>query len=283
MSEYIPPPPPPAMAVAPMQSYGEQPLILYRDYELNRWVFQCDYNSRHVAKENGFFWDKERNQWFTADPFFAMKLVHYAEPTTRAGLVSYWNSAKTSFEASKSKSDADRENEAEMYIPVPQGMNYKDYQRTGIEFLVRENSPCGNTLLGDEMGLGKTIMVIGAINYLSDALSNRRLSSVLVICPASLKLNWARELRKWLVGSLTYGIADGKYFPRHAQIVIINYDVLEKWADILTTKVWDMLVCDEAHYLKNPLTKRSQQVYSLQGKRKIYATGTPIVNRPKSP
>lgn len=281
MSDYIPPPPPPGMSAEPVMSYGTQPLKLYRNNILNRWVFECDYDSRHVAKDCGFSWDKESKHWFTDQAFFAMKLIAYADPETRSGLVGHWQQATGQFQESSLKHSGERKEVAEVYIPVPQGMTYKDYQRVGIEFLVRDAAGCTNTLLGDEMGLGKTIQVIGAINYLSDALSDRKLQNVLIICPASLKLNWARELRKWLVGSLAYGIADSKYYPRHAQIVIINYDILEKWSEVITAKSWDMLVCDEAHYLKNPLTKRSQLTYQIEGKRKIYATGTPIVNRPK--
>ena len=63
--------------------------------------------------------------------------------------------------------------------PVPNGLGYLGFQEEGIDWLVQHPS----TLLADEMGVGKTIQSIGLINALD-------LKSVLIVCPASLKLNW---------------------------------------------------------------------------------------------
>ncbi|RKY14946.1 MAG: hypothetical protein DRQ55_20105, partial [Planctomycetota bacterium] len=64
---------------------------------------------------------------------------------------------------------------------------------------------------------------LGVVN--ADAAAQR----VLIVCPASLKLNWAREAARWLVDRGPVGVA-GKTFPEDAQVVVINYDVLSKWA-----------------------------------------------------
>lgn len=263
------------------KDFGTESLSLLYDCIKKRWVFTCDYYSRHIPKDNGFWWDKETREWFTTDPFHAMKLIHYSDGATRDGLAKLWCSSATNFQASQLPSAEVQEVHTVTYIPVPHGMDYLDYQRVGIEFLVRDDPRCGNTLLGDEMGLGKTIEIIGAINYLSDAMSGRKLRNVLIVCPASLKINWGKELKKWLVGPLTWAIASPKYFPRGADIVVINYENLGKWESAIASREWDLLVADEAHYAKNPNAGRSKALYSIAAHKRIYATGTPIVNRPK--
>lgn len=109
---------------------------------------------------------------------------------------------------------------------------------------------------------------------------------VLIIAPASLKINWQRELLKWLVRPLTIGFANGSV--PDTDIVIINYEILKKHSAALRDINWDMIIADECHRLKNPKSQRSQQVYgnkkekltALKAKRRIFLTGTPILNRP---
>jgi SWI/SNF-related matrix-associated actin-dependent regulator 1 of chromatin subfamily A len=138
------------------------------------------------------------------------------------------------------------------------------------------------------MGLGKTIQAIGVIN------ASPRPKKVLVVAPASLKLNWKRELEKWLTYPLTVGVA-GNELP-DTDIVILNYDVLGKFKDKLMSASWDILIADEAHYAKNPKAQRTINLVGAEkkiggkyvkvpgiadkAKRKIFLTGTPILNRP---
>src|ERR1700674_3033206 len=87
--------------------------------------------------------------------------------------------------------------------PVPKGLNYLPYQRDAIAFALEHE----NCLIADEMGLGKTIEAIGVSNALPSA---RR---VLIVCPASLKLNWQREWECWDVKHLSVGTVTGDEFP----------------------------------------------------------------------
>jgi SWI/SNF-related matrix-associated actin-dependent regulator 1 of chromatin subfamily A len=161
---------------------------------------------------------------------------------------------------------------------------------------------------------GKTIQAIGIAN--SSSLIHR----VLVICPSSLKLNWKKEWLKWDVKSLSVGIvsAGKKQFPE-ADVVILNYDMLGKFQNSLRSVEWDLLIIDECHYLKEGKTGRTQEVFGrkkarvqkrtrtveieladgtkkkvkeqydrevlalepLKARRRVFLTGTPIVNRPK--
>ena len=123
------------------------------------------------------------------------------------------------------------------------------------------------------MGLGKTVEALGVVN--AEGAEARR---VLIVCPASLKLTWARECERWLVGERAVGVA-GKAWPELAEVVVINYDILGKWERELA-EPWDVLVADECHYVKNKDAKRSKRLYAIEARRKLFLTGTPILNRP---
>lgn len=191
---------------------------------------------------------------------------------------------------------ASRATDADVRIPAPDGQSYLGYQKAGIVF--SHSRPDGlGTLFGDEMGLGKTIQAIGLINCLLTEVVDPKLR-ILVICPASLKLNWYRELQKWMVVPTPLFIADSKTCPNLLGVVIINYDILHKHADFLHEIEWDVVICDEAHYLKagqksrrgkmvfgiEPTEKQAKagvtRVPGIRAKRKLLLTGTPIANKP---
>jgi len=129
------------------------------------------------------------------------------------------------------------------------------YQIEGIEFASKHR----NTLIADEMGLGKTIQAIGYIN------ANAGISKVIVICPKSLVINWRHELDRWLT-------------RKEVDIEIISFGVLHK----LPSDEIDLIVIDEAHFIKNPKSQRSQEAKRITSKAKhvLLLTGTPIENRP---
>ncbi len=162
--------------------------------------------------------------------------------------------------------------EVAMALPCPDGLSYLGYQRAGIAYAIGRQG----TIIADEMGLGKTIQAIGVINATSEV------KTVLVVCPASLKHNWAREVRKWSSRPTNVHIVNGKRPPsedKEVQVDIINYDILHK----LDEKVgFDLLVCDEAHYVKNGKAKRTKALHALarRCKRVVLLTGTPILNKP---
>lgn len=165
--------------------------------------------------------------------------------------------------------------------PCPAGLSYLPYQKVGVRFALDNDA----TLLADEMGLGKTIQAVGVIN------GDTSLKRILIVCPASLKLNWAKELKTWLTRHLSVAIVDGKVFP-DASVTIINYDILTKWLTKIHGQVWDLVVIDESHYLKNPKAQRTVAAlgkwdrspdkirHPIQARKKIAMTGTPILNRP---
>lgn len=176
----------------------------------------------------------------------------------------------------------------DVVFPTGPGMNLFGYQKAGVMYALARPG----TLLADEPGLGKTAQAIVVSNCHPEF--KRRL----VICPASLKENWRREIRKWQTPAAPIFVADSKTLPDMIGWVVINYDVLAKHEEALFKIQWDFIVCDEAHYLKNPDAQRTKMVFGLKPSRKQAAagvpavpalhapvrmllTGTPICNRPK--
>ena len=106
--------------------------------------------------------------------------------------------------------------------------------------------PAGAAFLADEQGLGKTIEALATLQA-ADAFP------AVVVCPASLKLNWVRELEHWLPGRSTRALSGhgGTAPPATADITVLNYDIVAARVDELTALSPRALVLDESHYCKN--------------------------------
>ena len=166
---------------------------------------------------------------------------------------------------------ASRAADAAIDIPCPDGEEYRPFQRAGIAYALERDA----TLFADEMGLGKTIQAIGVINATKP-------DTVLVVCKASIKINWRNELEKWLVDERRIDIVNGggHPFPSDPDVVVINYDVLTKHAAELHGRTWGLVVLDECQYCKNPRAKRTKAAIAIRAERKLALTGTPILNKP---
>jgi SWI/SNF-related matrix-associated actin-dependent regulator 1 of chromatin subfamily A len=183
--------------------------------------------------------------------------------------------------------EASRATSAAGELPHPAGLDYMPFQKAGIAYALGRRG----VLIADEMGLGKTIQAIGIIN------AEPAITSAVIVCPKSLKLNWQRELEKWLTKPMSIAVVNGKGWI-DADIVIMNYESLSKYEKELRARTWGALILDEAHYIKNAKTARSEFIKGRQKKadahgniikkeikpipadRHIRLTGTPIVNRP---
>lgn len=254
--------------------------------ENNRFEAIAAYDDRHVLKGAGFWWDNKVRRWHTNKIDIAMKLVEYFDDSAKARCASFLEAVDKS-QATTSSQD----------FPSPTGLNYLGYQRAGIEFALER----GGTLIADEMGLGKTIQALGMVN------ADDRIKSVLCVVPASLRINWEREARKWLIRDFNFCVVNSpKPPPADANFVIVNYDRLKgKVLESLMACPWDMLIVDECHYLKNSKAARTKKVLGIPKQwgrkktgewytkkervpglidrafmKKVFLTGTPILNRP---
>lgn len=216
------------------------------------YVWHGAISDKHHAKAAGFEWSIANQRWETGRHDAAAQLRHCFDEQA-AHLAA--------------RSEASRAVDAPITVPAPAGKSYLGYQRAGVSFLLANE----NALLADEMGLGKTIQAIGLINACPDVIS------VIIVCPATLKANWRRELAAWLTVPMTVAVvgASAKVLPR-ANILIVNYDILQRhqWPEV------DLLILDEAHYIKSPLARRTKKALAIRARRKIFLTGTPIESRP---
>ncbi|PIE51948.1 helicase Snf2 [Candidatus Fermentibacteria bacterium] len=135
-------------------------------------------------------------------------------------------------------------------------------------------------LLADDMGLGKTVQAIGAIALLKELRDIRR---VLVICPASLKHQWEREISRFTGFSSRViagppGLRDEQY-RNPAFINIINYELVRRDADSMQIMEPDVIILDEAQRIKNWRTKTADAVKRLKSRYAFVLTGTPLENR----
>lgn len=151
-----------------------------------------------------------------------------------------------------------------------------EHQKLAIEKLVGSKK----FILADDMGLGKTTATIIA------ALETG-VEKILIVCPASLKLNWQREIENYTDRPIY--IAEGKKFSTEHDFVIVNYDILKNFYDLkdkdnslITQSNFDLIILDEAHYVSNAQAQRTKLVNSFCKIPKYLwlLTGTPMTNRP---
>jgi SWI/SNF-related matrix-associated actin-dependent regulator 1 of chromatin subfamily A len=238
-----------------------------------------DYSEKDLIKGKGWQWGMFRTDGGELGKFWWTKRLDVAAP-----FVAFADeSCKAQLDVIAKEQEANREmsraTDAEIDVPAPEGLAYLPYQKAGIQFAYAHT----RMLLADEMGLGKTIQVLGLINYVPS------IKNVLVVCPASGRINWYRESTKWLMRKFNFGIAQGNDFPFMANFIIVNFDILSRHGDFLREREWDLLCIDESHFLKNPKAKRTKQVFGnkkekldpIPAQRVMLLTGTPILNRPK--
>ena len=149
------------------------------------------------------------------------------------------------------------------------------FQRTGVLY-ARQKQRC---FIGDEMGLGKTVQAIATVEADIDY-------PTLVVCPASLRLNWKHEYEKWVphrsVNLLYVRLLPLFELQSPADIDIINYDILDKRMSYLIQRGYKSLIVDESHYLKSMETKRYRAMTKLCIiPHRYFLTGTAILNRPE--
>jgi len=179
--------------------------------------------------------------------------------------------------------------DAEIDIPKPPGLtlDYRGYQKAGVAYGLSRDA----VLIGDAMRLGKTVQAIGVCSCIPDV------KRVLIICPATVKLQWMRMWQLWTAHQeLSVGVVYGKETKSYADVTVINYDILINHREFIYSIDWDVLICDESHYLRNPKAARTKCVFGAKGKkgeievqrqfkpirakRKIFLSGTQYYKRP---
>jgi superfamily II DNA or RNA helicase len=159
----------------------------------------------------------------------------------------------------------------------PEGLHatLRGYQRRGLAWLLAMCELGMGGCLADDMGLGKTIQVIAL--HLA-----RGRGPMMVVCPASLLGNWARELSTFAPSlPVRRYHSDGRHLDRLAptEVVLVTYGVARRDRAALARIRWDLVVADEAQHMKNPHSRTARELRGIPSRARVALTGTPVENR----
>ncbi|MBZ6196151.1 ATP-dependent helicase [Streptomyces olivaceus] len=174
---------------------------------------------------------------------------------------------------------ADPETQDTVAQPSALDATLRDYQRRGLNWLVRMTSLGLGCCLADDMGLGKTITLIAL--HLHRQTDAGAAGPTLVVCPTSLMGNWQREIERFAPGTPVRrfhgtrrdldGLVDGEF-------VLTTYGTMRLDTGRLSAVPWGMVVADEAQHVKNPYSQTARQLRSIGARARVALTGTPVEN-----
>lgn len=213
---------------------------------------------------------------FTKEPYCAATFWEYATPEAKHELGGIYDEIQASWKA-----------ESGSHIACPPDKELWGFQRADVEYALRRK----NTLIGDQPGLGKTPV---AICYANEVRAKR----VLVICPASIRIQWVIKIREW--STMPYPLiihpimhSRNGVHPE-ANWTVVSYELARTpaIAMALAKGFYDVLILDEAHYLKTHDSKRTRAVFgggedpiaealAHRAGSILALTGTPLPNRPR--
>lgn len=243
------------------RSSGLDPNVLIREHGLD-FSIPASNNSTAVL--------------FTREPYAAASFGRYATPAARGELHGILKEIEASWKP-----------ESNAIIACPADQQLWPFQKADIEYALRRK----NTLVGDQPGLGKTPIGICFANEI-------KAKRVLVICPASVRIQWVKRIREWTTLKWPYTVHSILH-SRHgvhpnAQWTVVSYELArtEAIGKALAKGHYDLLILDEAHYLKTIDSRRTRAVFgggrsesfaalASRSERILALTGTPLPNRPR--
>jgi SWI/SNF-related matrix-associated actin-dependent regulator 1 of chromatin subfamily A len=213
---------------------------------------------------------------FTHEPYAAAQFAEYASERARSELTPLLREI-----------DASWAPEDTGHYKVPYDKELWGFQKADLAYALRRR----NTLIGDEPGLGKTQV---AIAFANETGAKR----ILVMVPASIRLQWVKRIREWTTMAYPYTIhpvmASRNGVNPHANWTIVSYDLArtEAIGRALASGSYDLLILDEGHYLKTIDSRRTRAVFgggdtplfepiAHRAGSILALTGTPLPNRPR--
>jgi SNF2 family DNA or RNA helicase len=175
--------------------------------------------------------------------------------------------------------DASRTVDADVQIEGLVGSPFP-YQKAGMAYCISvltQSKFKKGVIIGDQPGLGKTVQSLGVLESLNAF-------PAIIVCPATLKLNWEKEINRWLPHRTTQVLTGKTTHELNADIVIINYDILVPWTEHF--RGFKAIVADESHYVKSKTAQRTKAALKISKRLldkeavRICLTGTPVTNRP---
>jgi SWI/SNF-related matrix-associated actin-dependent regulator 1 of chromatin subfamily A len=214
--------------------------------------------------------------FFTREPYAAVTFMPHATNMAAIQLSRLSGAIDTSWKL-----------DSKANIKVPAGRELWGFQKANVEYALQRT----HTLIGDQPGLGKTPTAIAFANEINA-------KRVLVICPASIRLQWVRRIREWTTMSYpftVYPVLNGRngVHPT-AQWTVVSYELARspEIGRALARGMYDVMILDEAHYLKTPTSRRTRAIFgggenppfehlSSRVGSILALTGTPLPNRPR--
>ncbi len=246
---------------AAIESYDYLQNVLSNGFEENIDKIENDYQYLHDSISDTYAWNE-----FTKNPISFNTLLEEIIPELIGGSNDVYGLPE----------DIVEEIQTEDYSLGGLHCNLRRYQRFGVNYILHQRK----VLLGDEMGLGKTIQAIATMV----ALRNQGETHFIVVCPASVLINWCREIEKFcdiqaikVHGSTrTSGMKD---WINSGGIAVTTYETTSVF-ELPKSLKCGLVVVDEAHYIKNPDAKRTINTKRLceHADRLLFMTGTALEN-----
>lgn len=248
------------------------------------------------ARETGERFVRHGNDWIEVDPDqgdrFGESVRKLSEAATPDGLPKNMilevipNVDELGFEVTLPDSVTDAASASFDALPPrnpPAGLlaTLQPHQMLGYRWLGHLREIGGGGLLADDMGVGKTMQVIAHFLALAE---EGRLSPSLLVLPKTLIPNWWNEIRQFAPSLERLLVYDGPSRPRNAavlsaaDVVLTTYETVRRDQFLLGQVDWEVVVCDEAQFVKNPTAGRTAAVKALKAKQPIALTGTPVEN-----
>jgi SWI/SNF-related matrix-associated actin-dependent regulator of chromatin subfamily A-like protein 1 len=199
---------------------------------------------------------------FTANPYCAVSFVDMASDRARSELLALSTQIERSWAPSSGR-----------HISLPSDRELWPFQRASVDYLLT----CQHGLDGDQPGLGKTPTAIAVANEM-------QAGRVLVVCPASIRYQWAERILEWDVGSPSHRdisviTSSRRGLPPQRKWTLISWDLVRSpglWR-ALAKLDYDLLVLDEVHYAKHGDAKRTRSIFGyLDGQQHTFDDGSPL-------
>lgn len=173
-------------------------------------------------------------------------------------------------------------------VPPPSGLRatLRDYQQRGVAWLLHRTRLGLGALLADDMGLGKTVQLIALLLHLKE--HEPAGGPTLLVCPASLVGNWEREIARFGPSLRVVRHHGGERHRDPARlrdelgdhdVLLTTYALARRDAGVFAQVPFGSLVCDEAQNLKNAGSAQARALRSIEARRRLALTGTPVENR----
>lgn len=226
-------------------------------------------------------WDASHKIWQAKSTYKNLQILENLDFTFSKSVLEYYNELKSKDPKGKYKIATPKIQRTRYPLRIPDDVKLYPYQEEGVQFICQN---MGKAILADEPGLGKTAQAITFLGTYGE-----KAFPAVVVCPATLKENWKKEIQKFLINQkeVHIEILESKKpwelsredFPA---VYIINYDILEDWVEELKRVRPQTLIVDECHYICSTSAKRTKAVIRLAKgiPFAIPISGTPAVNRP---